>query len=78
MVLTVASVQVAAVLTENPVNPGEPPLTKFSLRSKPGPSAIDVNKVCQKLGGGGHARAAGAKARLELPAAKRAILEALK
>ena len=78
MVLTVASVQVAAVLTENPVNPGEPPLTKFSLRSKPGPGAIDVNKVCQTLGGGGHARAAGAKIRLDLAGAKQALLEALK
>jgi phosphoesterase RecJ-like protein len=78
MLLTVASVQVAAVLTENPVNPGEPPLTKYSLRSKPGPSAVDVNKVCQRLGGGGHARAAGAKTRLDLTAAKHALLEALK
>ncbi len=78
MILTVATVQVAAVLTENPVNPGEPPLTKYSLRSKPGPGAIDVNQVCQQLGGGGHARAAGAKSRLDLAAAKQALLEALK
>jgi phosphoesterase RecJ-like protein len=78
MLLTVASVQVAAVLTESLVAPGEPPLTKYSLRSKPGPNAVDVNRVCQKIGGGGHARAAGAKARLALPAAKLALLEALK
>jgi phosphoesterase RecJ-like protein len=78
MLLTVASVQVAAVMIESAVNPGEPPLTKYSLRSKPGPHAVDVNQVCQKLGGGGHARAAGAKARLALPAAKAALLEALK
>ncbi len=78
MLLTVASVQVAAVLVESPVNAGEPPLTKYSLRSKPGPQAVDVNQVCQKLGGGGHARAAGAKARLAIPAAKAALLEALK
>lgn len=78
MLLTVSSVQVAAVLTENPVNPGEPPLTKYSLRSKPGTSAVDVNQVCQKLGGGGHARAAGAKSRLDLASSKRALLEALK
>ncbi|HMN40725.1 MAG TPA: DHH family phosphoesterase [Phycisphaerales bacterium] len=78
MLLTVASVQVSAVLNESPVNPGEPPLTKFSLRSKPGPNAVDVNQVCKKLDGGGHARAAGAKARLPIPAAKAALLEALK
>jgi phosphoesterase RecJ-like protein len=78
MLLTVASVQVAAVLIESAVGPGEPPLTKYSLRSKPGPHAVDVNRVCQKIGGGGHARAAGAKAKLALPAAKQALLDALK
>lgn len=78
MLLTVSSVQVAAVLIESPVGPGEPPLTKFSLRSKPGPNAVDVNRVCQRIGGGGHARAAGAKSRQPTPAAKLALLEALK
>lgn len=78
MLLTVSSVEVAAVITETPVPAGEPPLTKFSLRSKPGPKAVDVNAVCQKLGGGGHARAAGAKARVPLAEAKRMLLEALR
>jgi len=78
MLLTVSSVQVSAVMTENPVSAGEPPLTKFSLRSKPGAGAVDVNEVCQKLGGGGHARAAGAKMRVGIGEAKKALLEALK
>lgn len=78
MVLTVASVEVSVVLSESPVAPGEPPLTKFSLRSKPGPGAVDVNAVAKKLGGGGHARAAGAKMRAGLDDAQRALLEALR
>lgn len=78
MLLTVSSVRVSAVLTENPVGAGEPPLTKYSLRSKPGADAVDVNQVCQRLGGGGHARAAGAKARVAPAEAKRMLLEALR
>lgn len=78
MVLAIASVEVAAVLTEHAVKAGEPALTKFSLRSKPGPEAVDVNKVCQKIGGGGHARAAGAKCAAGLAESKKKLLEALK
>lgn len=78
MVLAIATVEVAAVLTEHPVKAGEPALTKFSLRSKPGPSAVDVNRVCQKIGGGGHARAAGAKFAAPLGESKKKLLEALK
>jgi len=36
-------------------------LTRLSFRSKPGPDAIDVNRLASRFGGGGHARAAGAK-----------------
>jgi bifunctional oligoribonuclease and PAP phosphatase NrnA len=34
---------------------------RLSFRSKPGPAAVDVSKLAQQFGGGGHARAAGAK-----------------
>lgn len=36
-------------------------LTKVSLRSKDGPNAVDVNDFARQFGGGGHARASGAK-----------------
>lgn len=61
MVQHIGSVRVAGVLTEGETRPGEPALTKVSLRSKPGPDAVDVNALTRALGGGGHARAAGAK-----------------
>lgn len=59
MVLHVASVRVSMVLTE--AGGAEGPVTKVSMRSKPGADAIDVNALTRQLGGGGHARAAGAK-----------------
>lgn len=77
MVLTVASVEVSVVLTEQDVPAGEPPLTKLSFRSKPGPHAVDVNAAAQTLGGGGHARAAGGKVKAPLAEAKRQVLAAL-
>lgn len=61
MVQHIESVRVAVVLTESDTAPGEPPVTKVSMRSKPGANAVDVNALTRKLGGGGHARAAGAK-----------------
>jgi phosphoesterase RecJ-like protein len=78
MILTVASVRVSCVLVANPSPAGEPPLTKISLRSKPGPAAIDVNQAAQIVGGGGHARAAGAKTAHPLPEAEAILLSALR
>lgn len=74
MLLTVASVQLSAVLVESSGMDG--PLTKISLRSKPGPEAIDVNQLAAKLGGGGHARAAGAKLKEPLTGAVRTLVDA--
>jgi phosphoesterase RecJ-like protein len=54
----VGSVQAVAMIIET--KPGK--LIRISFRSKPGPKAIDVNQLAQKFGGGGHARASGAKA----------------
>ncbi len=34
---------------------------RVSFRSKPGPQAVDVNALARRFGGGGHARASGAK-----------------
>lgn len=78
MVLSVSTVEVSAVLTETAVGPGEPPLTKISFRSKPGPNAVDVNAVANTIGGGGHARAAGAKTRTDLEAARALVVEKLR
>ncbi len=75
MVLTVAEVGSSAILTEADVAPGEPPLTKISIRSKPGPGSLDVGTLTKKLGGGGHFHAAGAKVRVDLDAAQIKLLE---
>ena len=80
MVLTVETVRVSCVLVENPRSadqPGKDALTKISLRSKPGPRAIDMNQAAQIVGGGGHARAAGAKSSEGLDGAEKVLLEAL-
>lgn len=63
--MTLDGVEVAALLTEDP-GPGGTTIVKVSLRSKafgarPGFQPVDVNDVCRSFGGGGHARAAGAK-----------------
>jgi phosphoesterase RecJ-like protein len=79
---TVESVRVACLLTEAPPEGGAGPITKISLRSKPGPGLIDVNDICRKFGGGGHRQAAGARLKVGMDEAKRlvsaAILDALK
>lgn len=78
MVLHIESVRVAAVLTEAETAPGEAPTTKVSMRSKPGPDAVDVNELTMRLGGGGHARAAGARmAGVSLAAARERVLQLL-
>lgn len=76
---SVASIRVVAILTEQKDADGV--FTKVSLRSKPdeweGTPPVDVNQVCNTLGGGGHARAAGAKIRLPLEQATLKLIEAL-
>jgi bifunctional oligoribonuclease and PAP phosphatase NrnA len=59
----VASVELVVLITEPPREPGAKPAPiRMSFRSKPGPNAIDVTQLAGEFGGGGHARAAGAKA----------------
>ncbi|MBX3402055.1 MAG: DHH family phosphoesterase [Phycisphaeraceae bacterium] len=77
MVLAVASVQASAVISESDQSTPDAPLCKISLRTKPGPDAIDANRVLGGLGGGGHARAAGAKVRASIDETRRRLLELL-
>jgi len=79
MVQSIASVRVSVVLTEAETAPGDPPTTKVSMRSRPGSNAIDVNKATMSLGGGGHARAAGAKmVGVSMDQAQARVLDVLK
>jgi phosphoesterase RecJ-like protein len=75
--LSVASVMVSVLLTEAYTGPHDTRITKVSLRAKEGDAAVDVNAVARKLGGGGHARAAGAKLSLPLDEATKRVIEAL-
>lgn len=61
--MSIESVRVGALLTEvHDSAHADGPLTKMSLRSKElGDDSIDVNQLAQRFGGGGHARAAGAR-----------------
>ncbi len=86
MVLAVNSVQASAVIVEGEDNGGgggagiaaASPVSKISMRTKPGPDAIDANKLLGALGGGGHARAAGAKVKASADDTKGKLLELLK
>ena len=59
----VADVQTVVLVTEPPREPGrkDEAAIRLSFRSKPGPQAINVAELAKQFGGGGHARAAGAK-----------------
>ena len=69
--LDVACVRVAAVLIEVAGRPAGAPITKVSLRSKPGQPTVDVAALTKDLGGGGHARAAGVKLAMPLAEARK-------
>jgi phosphoesterase RecJ-like protein len=73
--LAIKGVAVGVVITEGADRDG--PIAKVSMRSKDGPGAVDVNVVAGKLGGGGHARAAGARMRCSMEEGRRRVLEAL-
>lgn len=68
--LQVASVQVSAVFTEPP----EGGAIRVSFRSK---GQLDVSKFAEPFGGGGHARAAGAKIDGEVDAVRERVAAAL-
>ena len=73
----VGSVQLVALINQPP---GDGPVG-MSFRSKPGPEAVNVAHLAQRFGGGGHARAAGAKILADLDQVirdvKSAIVEAM-
>ena len=66
------SVQVVALIVENHGHK-----TRISFRSKPGEDAVDVNQLARQFGGGGHARAAGAKIEADLDEIKPKIVSAI-
>lgn len=70
--LSVESIEVACVIAET--NNGT---VKLSLRSKPGRTAVDVNQVARAFGGGGHARASGAKIDEPMDAVRPRVVAAL-
>lgn len=61
----VGTIQVIVLLSEKRNGNGDGGdaelTTRMSFRSKPGPGAVNVAELAQKFGGGGHARAAGAR-----------------
>jgi phosphoesterase RecJ-like protein len=72
--MSLAGIRASVLLTET-----EPGRVKISLRSKPaGPAGpvIDVNRVANGLGGGGHVHAAGARFDGDLDGAAHAVLAA--
>ncbi len=70
--MRIGSVEVAVLLAEPLDDPSAP--IKVSLRSK---GAVNVATLAARLGGGGHARAAGARIPGTLSAAKEQILAAI-
>lgn len=57
----VSTVKMVVLLSENEPVKGKASPIRISFRSKPGDDAVNVAEFAQKFGGGGHARAAGAK-----------------
>jgi phosphoesterase RecJ-like protein len=62
--------------------PKDKPITssqaiRLSFRSKPGPCAVDVSQLAAQFGGGGHARAAGAKVKQPVDEVVTLVSEAL-
>jgi phosphoesterase RecJ-like protein len=73
--MQIASVQASVLLVEQPPVAGKPPgPIRVSLRSKGG---VDVSKVAERFGGGGHARASGLKIAASLEEAERQVAEAI-
>ncbi len=73
------AVKVSVILTEAFKTEGDGGhITKVSFRAKSGPGGVNVAAVAEKLGGGGHIPAAGAKIPLPIAEAKKRVIEALK
>ena len=80
----VESVKMVVMISQPPWHEGKDPkpAVRLSFRSKPGPDAVNVAQFASQFGGGGHARAAGAKMEGELKAivaqVERAVIAAMK
>lgn len=72
--MNIASVRVCATLTETDETPA---ITKVSMRSKEDEHPVDVAEVARGFGGGGHARAAGARAAGEMDEVAAELVEAV-
>jgi len=75
--LSIESVVVSVLLSEVEANNSDPARVKMSLRSKLCDEPVDVNVVAQKFNGGGHARAAGARADGTIDDVKIRLVQAL-
>lgn len=76
----VHSIQVVALVTEATGSNGDKsgePLARISFRSKPGTNAVNVADLAGQFGGGGHARAAGAKLTAPIDQAVRQVTQAI-
>lgn len=71
----VGTIQVIALISEAQTESG--PQTRVSFRSKPTPDAVNVAELAATFGGGGHARAAGAKIDQPIDQARPLIVAAL-
>lgn len=69
---SIGSVEVVCLVTE-----ADRSSTKLSLRSKDGPYAVDVNQLARAFGGGGHARASGAKIDGPIDSVRERVIETL-
>jgi len=67
--MMVASVEVTALLTEMPDG-----RLRGSLRSK---RNVDVNRICRKFDGGGHAKAAGCRFDISIEQARDLVTKAI-
>jgi len=74
----VGTIQAVALVTESSIDTpnGKQPLARISFRSKPGPNAVNVAELAAQLGGGGHARAAGAKVQAPIDQALHQVTQA--
>lgn len=77
--MVVSDVCISVLLSQD-----EPKRTKLSFRSKPAivdeasEDVVDVNRLAQQFGGGGHKHAAGARVQVDLHEARSMVLEALR
>lgn len=74
---TVAGVEVVAMIAQPPRVAGVQPAVRVSFRSRPGDLAVNVAQVAATFGGGGHARAAGAKIDAPVDVVVRQVSEAI-